>query len=94
MFAGRGRNRTGRIFRTIRRTYGLSQTEVGKRVGISCNYTYMIERGIHLPSLKVLYRFSGQFGFNYNLLRILLMKDKIDQFTKETRTRLKMDDFL
>jgi hypothetical protein len=52
----------------------------------------MIETCRALPSPRLLKRFSELFGFNYELAKLLLFKDKIDEFAKETRKRLHLPD--
>jgi len=65
---------------------------MGKCLGISSNYVYMIEAGRTLPSPNVLHRFSAHFGFNFYLTRIILLRDKIEEYTEEVKKKLNLED--
>ncbi|NVM23651.1 MAG: helix-turn-helix transcriptional regulator [Desulfobacterales bacterium] len=82
-FVGRGHGRIGRLFRIFRRGYGLTLREMGECIHISPNYVYMIETGRALPSLRVLRRFAAHFGFNFQLIRLILLRDKLNQYKSE-----------
>lgn len=65
---------------------------MGERIHISSNYVYMIESGKTLPSPAVLSRFSAVTGFNYDLTKIFLLRDKVEEYTVEVKKKLDLED--
>lgn len=66
----------------------MTRLELSAYLCISSNYIYMIETCRALPSPRLLKRFCKLFGFNDELARLFLMKDKIDEFSEEIKKKL------
>jgi putative transcriptional regulator len=50
------------LLRELRTGGGLTQEELGKKVGVSRQAIIAIETGRHEPSLTLAYRLAAQFG--------------------------------
>jgi ribosome-binding protein aMBF1 (putative translation factor) len=52
----------GVVIRRLRLEQGLSQEKLAFNSGLDRTFISMIERGVHIPSLKSLYALSGALG--------------------------------
>lgn len=53
----------------VRKHFGLTQEEFGKRLGISRNYVWMLERGEREPSQRTIKDICDKFNINDSWLR-------------------------
>lgn len=54
---------------TVRKQFGLTQEEFGKRLNLSRNYVWMLERGEREPSERTFKDICGKFDINEPWLR-------------------------
>ncbi len=69
---------------------GLSQQEMGGALRLTGNYVHMIETGKVLPSPRAIKRLCEYVGFNFELAKLILLKDKVESFTKDLKKRLQL----
>lgn len=69
----------------------MTQTQMGRALRLTPRYIQMIEGGEALPSPRVLDRLGRLAGFNCYLLRLLLLRDMIDEFTEAKQRLLGLD---
>lgn len=55
----------------------LSQSELAKKVGVSTQTIHSIEKGLHIPSIKLAFRISN--FFNVSVTEIFLYSSEDDQ---------------
>jgi transcriptional regulator with XRE-family HTH domain len=59
----------GRLIRLKRKAKGMTQEDVGRRVGIARKYVSELERGKFLPGTKVLVNLARCLDIDLNLLK-------------------------
>lgn len=52
----------GRVLRELRLSHGLTQEQLALAAGIERNYVSLIERGVHQPALRILFRIADALG--------------------------------
>ncbi|MCH9694146.1 MAG: helix-turn-helix domain-containing protein [Gammaproteobacteria bacterium] len=70
-----------KAFRVVRAAYGMQQSELAERIGISASQLSLIEKGKRQPSLKVIGNLSGATGVPTPLITLLASdpSDVVDQ---------------
>lgn len=56
------------------------------------NYVHLIETGKVLPSSRAIKKLCDYIGFNFELARLILLKDKVESFTDDLKKRLQLSD--
>ncbi len=52
----------GKQIRYLRRTKELSQATLAKKTGVTLGWIGRVERGVHLPNLKLLFKIAKALG--------------------------------
>ncbi|MYH34156.1 MAG: helix-turn-helix transcriptional regulator [Gammaproteobacteria bacterium] len=60
-----------KAFRVIRAAYGLQQSELAERIGISASQLCLIEKGKRQPSLRVVVSLGSAIGVPTSLITLL-----------------------
>jgi len=70
----------GRKFRKLRKQNGLSQRELGKRLGyVNNSYVANIEKGTFIPSEKKLKKIAKTLNVPYSEIKDLLIEAKLEE---------------
>lgn len=70
--------KTGRLLRVLRAYFGLSRTEMARRVGVSSGTLSNIELGYYQPRRKTLEQIANGLGFR-DAEELLRWLDKLDR---------------
>ena len=79
-------NNLGRILKCCRKFNRMTQEEVAQKINLSRSYISEIEKGVKVPTIETLQRFSKIFGVEVSAL--LLFAEKWEE-RKSLKTKIK-----